>query len=216
MEILVIGANGAVGRKVIAQLKETGHHSIALVRKEEQVSDLREIGAERVMVGDLEEDFSDAFKDAEGVIFAAGSGGSTGADKTMMVDLWGAKKAVDYANKYHIKRFLQLSATDSLHPEEESEVMKPYAVAKHFSDLYIEDSGLNYTIVHPGPLQDDEGTGKIEVSTELEDDPSSYKIPREDVATVLVNALDTEEVEHKHIFIQSGETPVLEALTGDK
>ena len=68
MEILVIGANGAVGRKVIAQLKETGHHSIALVRKEEQVSELREIGADRVMVGDLEEDFSDAFKDAEGVV----------------------------------------------------------------------------------------------------------------------------------------------------
>lgn len=45
--------------------------------------------------------------------------------------------------------------------------MRPYAVAKHFSDLYIENSGLNYTIVHPGPLQDDEGTGKIEAELKL-------------------------------------------------
>ena len=52
-----------------------------------------------------------------------------------------------------MKKFVHLSATDSVEPDKETDVMKPYAVAKHFSDLYIENSNLNYTIVHPGPLQ---------------------------------------------------------------
>ena len=62
MSVLVIGSNGAVGRKVISQLKDTEHSSVALVRKEEQVSDLKELGADKVVVQDLEEDFSSAFE----------------------------------------------------------------------------------------------------------------------------------------------------------
>ena len=137
MSVLVIGSNGAVGRKVISQLKDTEHSSVALVRKEEQVSDLKELGADKVVVHDLEEDFSSAFEGVDSVIFTAGSGGSTGADKTLLVDLWGAKKAVDYATKHQVKKFVHLSATDSVEPDKETDVMKPYAVAKHFSDLYL-------------------------------------------------------------------------------
>lgn len=66
-----------------------------------------------------------------------------------------------------MKKFVHLSATDSVEPDKETDVMKPYAVAKHFSDLYIENSNLNYTIVHPGPLQNEEGTGKIDAELDI-------------------------------------------------
>lgn len=92
MNVLVIGSNGAVGRKVISQLKDTDHSSVALVRKEEQVNELKDLGADKVVVQDLEDDFSNAFEGVDSVIFTAGSGGSTGADKTLLVDLLGAKK----------------------------------------------------------------------------------------------------------------------------
>lgn len=216
MNVLVIGSNGAVGRKVISQLKDIEHSSVALVRKEEQVSELKELGADKVVVQDLEEDFSSAFEGVDSVIFTAGSGGSTGADKTLLVDLWGAKKAVDYATKHQVKKFVHLSATDSVEPDKETDVMKPYAVAKHFSDLYIENSDLNYTIVHPGPLQNEEGTGKINAELDITRDPNSYTIPREDVATVLIEALDASAVEGKDIFIQTGQTDIKDAINNIK
>ena len=212
MNVLVVGANGAVGRKVIAQLKDTEHSSVALVRKEAQVSELENTGADKVVVADLEGDISNAFDNVDAVIFAAGSGGSTGADKTLLVDLWGSKKVVDAASKNGVKKLVQLSATDSPDPDNESDVMRPYAVAKHMSDYYIEQSDLNYTIVRPGPLQDDEGTGKIDASFSIEGDPNGYTIPRDDVATTLINALDLTQLDKQVVYIQSGDTTIREAL----
>ena len=212
MNVLVVGANGAVGRKVIAQLKDTEHSSVALVRKEAQVSELENTGADKVVVADLEGDISNAFDNVDAVIFAAGSGGSTGADKTLLVDLWGSKKVVDAASKNGVKKLVQLSATDSPDPDNESDVMRPYAVAKHMSDYYIEQSDLNYTIVRPGPLQDDEGTGKIDASFSIEGDPNGYTIPRDDVATTLINALDITQLDKQVVYIQSGDTTIREAL----
>ena len=212
MNVLVVGANGAVGRKVVAQLKDTEHKSVALVRKDEQVSELESVGADKVVVADLEGDISNAFDDVDAVIFAAGSGGSTGADKTLLVDLWGSKKVVDAASKNGVKKLVQLSATDSPDPDNESDVMRPYAVAKHMSDYYIEQSDLNYTIVRPGPLQDDEGTGKIDASFSIEGDPNGYTIPRDDVATTLINALDLTQLDKQVVYIQSGDTTIREAL----
>lgn len=212
MNVLVVGANGAVGRKVVAQLKDTEHKSVALVRKDEQVSELESVGADKVVVADLEGDISNAFDDVDAVIFAAGSGGSTGADKTLLVDLWGSKKVVDAASKNGVKKLVQLSATDSPDPDNESDVMRPYAVAKHMSDYYIEQSDLNYTIVRPGPLQNDEGTGKIDASFSIEGDPNGYTIPRDDVATTLINALDITQLDKQVVYIQSGDTTIREAL----
>ncbi len=212
MNVLVVGANGAVGRKVVAQLKDTEHKSVALVRKDEQVSELESVGADKVVVADLEGDISNAFDDVDAVIFAAGSGGSTGSDKTLLVDLWGSKKVVDAASKNGVKKLVQLSATDSPDPDNESDVMRPYAVAKHMSDYYIEQSDLNYTIVRPGPLQNDEGTGKIDASFSIEGDPNGYTIPRDDVATTLINALDITQLDKQVVYIQSGDTTIREVL----
>ena len=212
MKVLVVGANGAIGRKVISQLKDTEHSSVALVRKEAQVSELENVGADKVVIGDLEGDISQAFDGVDAVIFVAGSGGSTGADKTLLVDLWGSKKVVDAASKHGVKKLVHLSATDSPEPDKESDDMRPYAVAKHMSDYYIEQSDLNYTIVRPGPLQDDEGTGKINASFSLDEDPNSYTIPRDDVATTLINALDVDKLDKQAVVIQAGDTDVRKAL----
>ncbi len=214
MNVLVIGANGQVGTQVIEQLKESDHQSVALVRKEEQIKDLESAGADKVVLGDLEEDFSHAFDNVDAVVFAAGSGGSTGADKTMLIDLWGAVKAVNYAEKHDVKHFVLLSATDSLDPDAESDKMKPYAVAKHMADDYLQKSSLAYTTVHPGPLKNDEATGKVDVKAELTGDPGSYEIPRGDVARVLVGAIGKENLMKKSVFIKSGDHSVEDALSG--
>jgi len=76
-------------------------------------------------------------------------------EKTLNIDLYGPEKAVNCAEDSDVKQYLQVSATDSLYPEAAGVGIKPYAVSKHMSDFYIQQSSLNYTIVQPGPLSDE-------------------------------------------------------------
>lgn len=210
MNVLVIGANGHTGRHIVKELSSSSQHFVrAMIRKTEQAKDMEELGA-RPIVADLEQDFSYALENVNAVIFAAGSGGSTGDDKTLTIDQEGAKKAVDYAKKMGIERFVMLSSMGADNPSSGPDALQFYLKAKGAADAYLKESGLNYTIVRPGALSFDEGKGKIEASTSIED--KSRNISREDVAKVLVDSLTIEETNHKVFEILSGDTPVEEAL----
>ncbi|MDS8826510.1 NAD(P)H-binding protein, partial [Streptococcus pneumoniae] len=91
-------------------MTEKGHDAVAMIRKEEQRAEMEKRGAKKIVLGDLEKDFSHAFDDVDAVIFAAGSGPKTGADKTLTIDLWGSVKAADYAKQKGVKRFVQLGS----------------------------------------------------------------------------------------------------------
>ncbi|MGG1630077.1 SDR family oxidoreductase [Rossellomorea sp. NRS-1567] len=210
MNVLVIGANGHTGRHIVKELSNSSQHFVrAMIRKTEQAKDMEDLGA-RPIVADLEQDFSYALENVNAVIFAAGSGGSTGDDKTLAIDQEGAKKAVDYAKKMGIERFVMLSSMGADNPSSGPDALQFYLKAKGAADAYLKESGLNYTIVRPGSLSLDEGKGKIEASTSIED--KSRDISREDVAKVLVDSLTIEETNHKVFEILSGDTPIEEAL----
>lgn len=190
MKVLVIGANGQVGKQIVQELANSQHEAIAMVRKEEQVDKLKELGAADVVLADLEQDFSSAFDGVDAAIFAAGSGPSTGADKTLTIDLWGAAKAAKYAEEKGVKRFVQLGSMGSADPDSGGEEMKPYLVAKRTADELLQHTGLDYTIVRPGPLSDEAKTAQIEVSAQGFSSIGERSIPRADVAHVLVEVLD--------------------------
>lgn len=205
MNVLVIGANGQVGQNIVKELAESNHNAVAMVRKEEQKEKMQELGAARVVMGDLEEDFSDAFDGVDAVIFAAGSGPKTGAEKTLTIDLWGSVKAAKYAEQKGVKRFVQLGSVGSDNPDAGGEEMKPYLVAKRSADEILQATHLDYTIVRPGALSDEEKTGKIEVSTEGFKSLEGRSIPRADVAHVLVDVLDRENTYGKVFEILQGD-----------
>jgi len=207
MNVLVIGANGQIGRNIVKELAESNHNAVAMVRKEEQKERMQELGAARVVLGDLEEDFSDAFDGVDAVIFAAGSGPKTGADKTLTIDLWGSVKAAKYAEDKGVKRFVQLGSMGSDNPDAGGEAMKPYLVAKRSADEILQATGLDYTIVRPGALSDEEKTGKVEVSAEGFKSMEGRSIPRADVAHVLVDVLDRQNTYGKVFEILQGEEP---------
>ncbi|AGX04485.1 MULTISPECIES: SDR family oxidoreductase [Bacillus] len=211
MKILIVGANGQIGRHLIEKLAETEHKSVAMVRKEEQESELRELGADEVVIGDLEKDFSHAFEGVDSVIFTAGSGGHTGADKTILIDLWGAIKTIDQAKEHNISRFLLVSSMNADTPDTGIESMKHYFVAKKLADDHLRSSGLDYTIVRPGGLLNEPATGKILLEEKIKEF-SSREITREDVAAVLAEAVDLENTYKKTFEILNGETPIKEAL----
>jgi len=207
---LVIGANGQIGRQLIGMMALAKMPIKAMVRTQFQADELNKLGAETI-IADLENPLPDeAFDDCDKVVFTAGSGGKTGADKTILVDLWGAVKAVDMAKKHNIKQFLMVSARDAGDPENGTVAIKHYNICKHFADKHLLESGVPYTILRPGRLTDLAATGRI--TTQRPDDKEAMTITRADVAACIVQCLDHSEAINQVDEIYNGEMPIAEAF----
>lgn len=215
MSILVIGANGGVGSKLVSQLNEEHVDFTAGVRKENQVKELENKGIKATLI-DVEknsiDDLKNIFTDYDKVIFSVGSGGSTGADKTIIVDLDGAVKTIEASKKANVKHYVMVSTYDSRREAfDASGDLKPYTIAKHYADNHLRNSGLTYTIVHPGGLEDKSGTGEIKADLYFDEGST---IPREDVASVLKHVATSEnKFENKEFQILSGHQSIQEALS---
>ena len=215
MSILVIGANGGVGSKLVQQLKDDNVTFTAGVRKEEQVLSLKEQNIEATLVDvekDSIEELTEKFNGFDKVIFSVGSGGSTGADKTIIVDLDGAVKAIEASKKANVKHFVMVSTYDSRREAfDPSGDLKPYTIAKHYADNHLRESGVTYTIVHPGGLKDEEGTGQIEADLYFD---GRGVIPREDVAAVLKEVVTSEgKYQNQEFQIITGNQSIQDALS---
>ena len=209
MNILVIGATGQIGRLLVPKLIADDHSVTALVRDAARGQALAEQGA-KLIVADLEDDFSHAFKGIDAVIYTAGSGASTGKDKTLTIDLWSAIKSVRYAETLKTRRFLMVSALKAGNPDLGNEAIKPYLAAKHAADEILKSSQLDYTILRPGRLTDEPETGQIQVAYELEDYHGS--ISRANVAECLRVSLGHVKASQQVIDLLDGEHCVHDAL----
>ncbi|RDI70545.1 SDR family oxidoreductase [Halopelagius longus] len=205
MNVLVAGSHGQVGQHLTRVLAESDHDAYGMVREEAQVEDIESLGAEPV-VADLTEDVTHAVEGRDAVIFAAGSGG----DDVWGVDRDGAMNIVDAAEAEGAERFVMLSSINADQPENSPEALREYLRAKAEADEYLRDSDLTYTIVRPGPLTNDEGTGRVEVGETI--DRESAEIPREDVARTLAASLTAESTHGKTFELGSGDEPIAEAL----
>jgi uncharacterized protein YbjT (DUF2867 family) len=208
MDILVIGSNGKVGRLLVPLLVHAGHRVRAMVRDEAQVPAMRERGAEPV-VADLEGDFGHALDDCDALVFTAGSGAHTGADRTATVDGLGAIRAVDAARARDVRRFVMVSAAGADDPDRSPRI-RHYMVAKAIADGYLRQSGLDFTILRPATLTDDPATGRILVGPDL----GRGQITRADFAATIVATLDMPRTVGKTLEILNDGIPVLEALAG--
>jgi uncharacterized protein YbjT (DUF2867 family) len=212
MKVFLIGANGQVGKHIVKLLQDSNRHELTtMVRSEEQAEQLKQSGV-NVVVANLEdnvEQLAQAMKGSDAVIFSAGSGGKTGADKTLLVDLDGAVKSMEAAEQVGVTRYVMVSAYKAYDRESWKESpIKPYFVAKHYADRELRASDLNYTIIGPGVLTNEPSTGKVAVGEIVE----KTSIPREDVARVVVASLDEEKTYKKTIELVSGEITIEEAL----
>ena len=182
-QTLIIGASGQIGKKLTKLMLDDGNHVVALVRDETKLSDINHKHL-NIVEGDLTEDFSNAFTNCTNVVFVAGSGGNTGADKTLLIDLWAACRAANYAVKNEVKHFILVSSIGADEPSSGPVNMQPYLIAKHMADEHLMRSGLHYSIIRPGTLINDDAKG--EFTTERPKDKDEAKITRDDVATALL------------------------------
>ena len=214
MNVLIVGANGQIGQHLVDELKNEGKHTpIAFVRKEEQVEKFKEQGVQ-ARLGNLEDSVAEIkarMDEIDAVVFTAGSGGSTGYDKTLLIDLDGAVKVIEATKAAGINRFVMVSAFGADDRDRWNADMKPYFVAKHFADMWLMDSSLNYTVVRPGMLENKESIGKVMVDDVILDS-DVFSIPRADVAKVLAASLENVNTYHKSFDLVTGEDAVEEAL----
>ncbi|HUH74482.1 MAG TPA: SDR family oxidoreductase [Chitinophagales bacterium] len=202
--ILVAGANGKTGRIIINLLKDSDKYNpIAMVRKQEQKERFEKENVTTVLA-DLENDLTEAVKNVDKVIFTAGSGG----EDIIQVDQEGAKRLADAAKTAKVKKYVMLSSMGTDNPSSIPQI-EDYLKAKHNAEEYLKISGLDYSIVRPGALKNDDGTGKIELSEKL---GKSGKISRHDVAKTLVGVLDDDIQYRKVLEIITGESPIEEAI----
>jgi uncharacterized protein YbjT (DUF2867 family) len=213
MKVLVAGAHGKTARRLVRMLAQDGHEVQGLVRKGEQMPDVETDGAEPMLV-DLEKEEVEgavgrAVEGCDAVIFAAGAGPGSGAARKETMDYGGAVKLVEAAEKHVVRRYLMLSSMGAGDPGSGSEAMQPYLFAKARADERLQESDLDYTIIRPGSLTEEEGAGRIEAAQTL---GRRGEIPREDVARTLAEALEMPNTYRKTFEIIGGETPIREAL----
>ena len=213
MKVLVAGAHGKTARRLVRMLVDDGHEVRGLVRKEEQMPDVEADGAEPVLV-DLEEEeveggVGGAVEGCDAIVFAAGAGPGSGAARKETMDYGGAAKLIEAAQKRGVRRYLMLSSMGAGNPEGGSEAMQPYLFAKARADERLVESGLDYTIIRPGGLTNEEGTGRIEAAQSL---GRRGQISRDDVARTFADALEMRNTYGKTFEILAGDTPIREAL----
>ncbi|AEV73287.1 NmrA-like family protein [Mycolicibacterium rhodesiae NBB3] len=216
MRVVIAGGHGKIALILERLLADRGDTAIGLIRNPDHVADLEAAGAEAVVV-DLEEatvaDIAAHVRGADAVVFAAGAGPGSGAARKQTVDCDAAILLADAAEAAGVKRYVMVSAmgADVEAPDEIGDpVFVAYLRAKgHADDVIRARDALHVTVVRPGHLTNDPGTGRVELS----DQTGRGDISRADVAAVLLAVLDTPATAGRTFELISGDTPIADAMS---
>ena len=212
--VAIIGGHGKVALHLTKILTSQGHQVSSVFRKQDYAAGVEQVGGTPVVADVAElsvEEMADLFRGHDAVVWSAGAGGSS-PEATYAVDRDAAIRSMDAAEKASIGRYVMVSylGAGKDHGVPKDNGFFHYAEAKAAADEHLRKSELAWTILGPGSLTTDPGTGKIEVS----DKPQRDSVPREDVAHVAAVVLGDLGTVDKTIQFNSGETPIAEAIEG--
>lgn len=211
MRVAIAGAHGKVALSLTARLAARGDTVTGLIRNPDHADDVRAAGADPV-VCDLEQatvpEIATAIAGAEAVVFAAGAGAGSGGARKLTVDRDGAIKLLRAATEAGAGRYLIVSSIGAENPPDDDDVFSIYLRAKAEADAAVTASDRDWTIVRPGPLTDDPGTGQVRIDTE----PFRDRVPRDDVAAVFEALLHDVPASRKILYLGGGQDPIGEAL----
>ena len=212
MNVLVAGGHGQIALRLLGLLADRGDLARGLIRNPDHAGGLEEVGAQAVVL-DLEAETADqlaaAVEGSDAVVFAAGAGPGSGAERKRTVDLGGALKLIEACERTGVRRYLMVSALNVDRPDAYPPEMGPYYDAKREADAALRASGLEHTIVRPGRLTDDPGTGLIEVGMPLD---HGGEVTRDDVAATLLAVVDHPQTIGLTFDLLNGRDPIAEAV----
>src|SRR5918999_1515277 len=184
MDVAIAGGPGKNGRRLARLLTGRGDRVRGLIRNPDHSDDVRSDGAEPVLC-DLEavsaEEVAAAIEGADAVVFAAGAGPGSGAQRKLTVDRDGAVKLLEAAQSAGVPRYVIVSSVGAESPPDGDDVFSVYLRAKAEADRALMESDRDWTVVRPGMLTDEPGTGRVRVQEE----PIRADVPRDDVAAAL-------------------------------
>ena len=217
MRIVIAGAHGQIARRLARLLSARGDTVVGIIRNPAHESDLRLDGVDPAVL-DLAsasvEELNRVVTGADAVVFAAGAGPGSGVDRKDTVDRGAAVLLAEAAERAGVRRYLLVSSmgVDSVlggaAPEGIDEVFLAYLRAKAAAERdVLARRGLDVTVLRPGALTDDPGTGQVTLARSVE----RGSVPRDDVAAVLVALLDISR-DGVVAELVSGSTPIAEAV----
>ncbi len=208
MDIVIAGGHGRLAMLLHPLLVGRGHKVRGLIRDPHQAGDLVAVGVEPAFCDlERENDISYAVGPADAVIFAAGSGPGADPARKRTMDRDGAIKLIIAAKANGIRRYLMISTFHADRPRG-SEIFQTYMRAKAEADAVLRASGLDHTIIRPGRLTYDPGTGGINLAPWLK----GADIPRADVAALLAACLDDDRSIGGLWEATGGPTPINQAI----
>jgi len=208
--VVIAGGHGQIALRLARLLSARGDTVRSLIRNPGHEAGVHAAGAEPVLA-DMErlDDLSEFVDGADAVVFAAGAGPGSGAERKRTVDLGAAVKLLDAARRTGARRYLMVSSMGAGDPASGGDAMRPYLEAKAEADAALAASDLEWTIVRPGRLTDDPGTGRVDVAPSF---GSLREVTRDDVAAVLAGCLDEPRTVRATFELLQGDTPIAEAL----
>jgi nucleoside-diphosphate-sugar epimerase len=214
MEIAIAGAHGQIAQRLIKLLVTRGDAVTGLVRNPAHVAEIEQLGAGAV-VCDLEQDTIDTVRAAlagcDAAVFAAGAGPGSGAERKITMDRDGAITLLQAATRAGVGRFVIVSSVGAENPPSDDDVFSVYLRAKAQADDAVKASDRAWTVVRPGPLTDDPGTGRVRIDVE----PFRDDVTRDDVAAVIAAILEDEPRSSGTVlYVGGGELPIADALAG--
>jgi nucleoside-diphosphate-sugar epimerase len=212
MLVAIAGAHGKIAMRLTERLVALGDGVVGLIRNPDHADDVRAAGADPV-VCDLEHatvaEIAAAVKRADAAVFAAGAGAGSGAERKLTMDRDGAVKLLEATAERALPYVIVSSVgAENPPPASDDDVFSVYLRAKAEADAAVQASDRQWTIVRPGRLTDDPGTGRVRVDIT----PFRGEVPREDVAEVLAAALHDPRAAGRILYVNGGEEPVEKAL----
>ncbi|WP_189481132.1 NAD(P)H-binding protein, partial [Streptomyces pseudogriseolus] len=209
---VIAGGHGQIALRLERLLAARGDEAAGIIRKPEQADDLRELGAEPIVL-DLEsasvDEVARVLEGADAAVFAAGAGPGSGVGRKDTVDRAAAVLFADAAVRAGVRRFVIVSSMGADAEHQGDEVFDVYLRAKGEADAYVRSlDALDWTILRPGQLTDEPGTGLVR----LEASTGRGPIPRDDVAAVLAELVDTPATAGLTLELISGSVPASVAV----
>jgi uncharacterized protein YbjT (DUF2867 family) len=213
MRIAIAGGHGQIALTLTGRLSAGGETVIGLIRNPDHAEDVRAQGGQPV-VCDLERasvnEIAGAIAGADAVVFAAGAGPGSGAERKLTVDRDGAIKLAEAAQAAGTPRYVMISGVGAENPPAGDDVFSIYLRAKAQADAAVQASDLGWTIVRPGGLTDEPATGRVRLSAE----PFRGEVTRDDVAAVLDALLHEPRSVGLTVYVNGGEDTIQQALAG--
>jgi uncharacterized protein YbjT (DUF2867 family) len=212
--VVIAGGHGKIALRLTRLLADRGDTVVGIVRNPDHVDDVRAAGGDAVTV-DLEsatvEEVAAVLAGADATVFAAGAGPGSGVARKDTVDRGASVLLADAAEAAEVRRYLQISAMglDRADDPGMDEVFAVYLRAKAAADADVmARAGLDWTVLRPGGLTDDPGTGLVALAEHVE----RGSVTRDDVAAVLAALLDRPATAGRVFELVQGDTPIEKAL----